>query len=100
MPVLPLSLIGIWAYALSLITVSSVPPTHLLAAAAASVTVVIATVLAVRLVCGVPAVGQLPGRPGPGAHRPGDGRHVPRQADPDAPGRPRPRAPGRPFVTA
>lgn len=91
---------GIWAYAHSLTALSSVPPTHLLAMAAASVALLMATALAVRLTAGRHVTDADPLRPGRRGLRRGQWRRIPRQLDPDAPGRPRPRAPGRPVATA
>ncbi|MCO1618093.1 DUF6412 domain-containing protein [Micromonospora sp. CPM1] len=81
-------LTGAWAYALALVADR---PAGLLAGAAVVAALLLATLLALR-------VRALPTSPGTRfavalrarARR----RGVPRQVDPDAPGRPRPRAPG------
>ncbi|MGC4901801.1 DUF6412 domain-containing protein [Micromonospora echinospora] len=81
-------LTGTWAYALALFADR---PVGLLAGAAVVAALLLATLLALR-------VRALPAPPGTRfaaalrarARR----RGVPRQVDPDAPGRPRPRAPG------
>ena len=100
-PVMLLSVVaGIWAYAHSLIALTSMPPAQLLAAAAASVALLVATALAIRVTAGrhVTDVDSVElGRVGPRRAR---WRGIPRQLDPDAPGRPRPRAPGRSVATA
>ncbi|MFV2020452.1 DUF6412 domain-containing protein [Micromonospora sp. LOL_023] len=91
---------GIWAYAHCLIALTSVPPAQLFAAAAASVALLVATALAIRITAGRHVTDVDPAQ----AHRAGPRRArwrgIPRQLDPDAPGRPRPRAPGRSVVTA
>ncbi|TYC24211.1 hypothetical protein FXF52_11585 [Micromonospora sp. MP36] len=82
---------GTWAYALAQLTVLADRPVELLAGAALAAALLLATLLALR-------VRALPDPPG-GRHATAlraraRGRRVPRQADPDAAGRPRPRAPG------
>ncbi|MCX4470257.1 DUF6412 domain-containing protein [Micromonospora sp. NBC_01655] len=88
-----LTVTGLWAYALTHLTVLADRPAELIAGAAVAAAVLLAVLLA--------------GRPGatagPPARSAGHGaalrararrRGVPRQVDPDAAGRPRPRAPG------
>ncbi|GAA4576090.1 hypothetical protein GCM10023176_46740 [Micromonospora coerulea] len=92
MPGLLMAVAGTWAYALAQFTVLADRPVELLAGAAVAAALLLATLLALR------------SRALPGAPRSGRfaaalrararGRRVPRQADPDAAGRPRPRAPG------
>ncbi|MEU4369897.1 DUF6412 domain-containing protein [Micromonospora chersina] len=81
-------LTGTWAYALALLADR---PAGLLAGAAVAAALLLATLLALR-VRALPAP-----RGGPRAvalRARARHRRVPRQVDPDAPGRPRPRAPG------
>jgi hypothetical protein len=79
---------GTWAYALTLLADR---PAGLLAGAAVAAALLLATLLALR----VRALPTPPAGPLAVALR-ARARHrrVPRQVDPDAPGRPRPRAPG------
>ncbi|WP_205800978.1 DUF6412 domain-containing protein [Micromonospora thermarum] len=81
-------LLGWWAAALAGLTVFVDHPSGLLAGAAL---VLLVTLLAVRLVA-VPAAGV--SRAACALRARARSRRVPRQVDPDAPGRPRPRAPG------
>ncbi|TDC80920.1 hypothetical protein E1193_16355 [Micromonospora sp. KC606] len=86
-----LAVTGLWAYALAELTLLADRPTELLAGAA-----VVAALLLTALVAACP---RLPGGPARGvrravALRDRARRRVPRQVDPDAAGRPRPRAPG------
>ncbi|WP_433126935.1 DUF6412 domain-containing protein [Micromonospora sp. CA-240977] len=96
MPV-PLGFVGVaWMFAFTQLTLLAGRPTDLLAGAALTALVLLAVVLATRG----------PGRSG----APGGGprwtglrvrsrdRRMPRQLDPDAAGRPRPRAPGHPSA--
>ncbi|PWU49551.1 hypothetical protein DLJ46_09240 [Micromonospora globispora] len=83
---------GTWAYALAQFTVLADRPVGLLAGAAVVAALLLATLLAFR-------VRAVPGAPGVGRHATrlrarARCRRVPRQVDPDAAGRPRPRAPG------
>ncbi|SCG36874.1 hypothetical protein GA0070609_0333 [Micromonospora echinaurantiaca] len=78
-----------WAYALAQLTLFADRPAELLAGAAL---VLLATLLAVRAVAGAGAPAAF-GRATALRAR-ARRRRVPRQVDPDAPGRPRPRAPG------
>lgn len=83
--------LGTWAYALAHLALLADRPAGLLAGAALTAVVLLAAVLALHAVVGVgaPRAGRaaaLRAR----ARR----RRVPRQVDPDAAGRPRPRAPG------
>ncbi|MGK5676129.1 DUF6412 domain-containing protein [Micromonospora sp. URMC 106] len=84
-------LLGTWAYALTYLVLLADRPAGLLAGAALTAVVLLAVVLALHAAAGVgaPRAGRavaLRAR----ARR----RRVPRQVDPDAAGRPRPRAPG------
>ncbi|MGR6321849.1 DUF6412 domain-containing protein [Micromonospora soli] len=81
-----------WAYALAQLTVLADRPATLLAGAAVAAALLLAALLALRSRA-------VPGAPGAMRHATAlraraRGRRVPRQADPDAAGRPRPRAPG------
>ncbi|WFE42776.1 DUF6412 domain-containing protein [Micromonospora sp. WMMD998] len=79
---------GPWAYALALVADR---PAGLLAGAAVVAALLLATVIALR----VRALPTPPGTRHAAALRArARSRQVPRQVDPDAPGRPRPRAPG------
>ncbi|MEU5724021.1 DUF6412 domain-containing protein [Micromonospora sp. NPDC047738] len=90
MPGILVAVTGAWAYALAQLTVLADRPAALLAGAAVAAALLLAVLLAAR-------VGVLPE---PGARHAtalrarARHRRVPRQVDPDAPGRPRPRAPG------
>ncbi|MEU8185335.1 DUF6412 domain-containing protein [Micromonospora sp. NPDC049044] len=96
MPV-PLGFVGVaWVTAFAQLTLLAARPTDLLANAALTALVLLAVGLAARV------LGRS-GTPGPGPRWAGlrarsRGRRVPRQLDPDAPGRPRPRAPGHPSA--
>ncbi len=83
---------GTWAYALAQFAVLADRPVELLAGAAVAAALLLATLLALRsrALPGAPRSGQLASALRARAR----GRRVPRQADPDAAGRPRPRAPG------
>ncbi|WP_230688975.1 DUF6412 domain-containing protein [Micromonospora sp. WMMD558] len=81
-------LLGWWAVTLAGLTVVVDHPSGLLAGAAL---VLLATLLAVRIVA-VPAAGAT--RAVCALRARARARRVPRQVDPDASGRPRPRAPG------
>ncbi|MGK5742550.1 DUF6412 domain-containing protein [Micromonospora sp. URMC 103] len=81
----------LWAYALAQLTLLADRPAGLLAGAALGAAVLLATALAARaLLVGVAP----PARARAAGLRARSRRRVPRQVDPDAPGRPRPRAPG------
>jgi Family of unknown function (DUF6412) len=83
---------GLWAYALVQLTLLADGPAALLAGAA----VAAALLLGVLLAAGVRALPEPPGgRLATALRARARGRRVPRQIDPDAAGRPRPRAPGR-----
>jgi hypothetical protein len=85
-----LTVTGAWAYALTHLTVLADRPAELLAVAAA----VLLTVLLAGRTGGVAGPsGRSAGR-GVGLRERARRRGVPRQIDPDAAGRPRPRAPG------
>ncbi|WP_347813034.1 DUF6412 domain-containing protein [Micromonospora sp. KC213] len=92
MPGLLVAVTGLWAYALAELTLLANRPAELLAGAA----VVAALLLTARLA----TCPRLPGGLARGVRRAtvlrerARRRRVPRQVDPDAAGRPRPRAPG------
>ncbi|WP_405104967.1 DUF6412 domain-containing protein [Micromonospora sp. NBC_01405] len=88
-----LTVTGMWAYALTHLIVLADRPAELLAGAAVAAAVLLAVVLAGRLpmAAGPPARAA---RHGVGLRERARRRGVPRQVDPDAAGRPRPRAPG------
>ncbi|MDG4767559.1 DUF6412 domain-containing protein [Solwaraspora sp. WMMD406] len=89
-----------WAYAYAVLGLAVTHPAHLVTVAAVSAAALLVVAIAVRT--GL--------RPGPAYVDPTPlrvglrqrARHsrIPRQLDPDAPGRPRPRAPGRRPSTA
>ncbi|MEU4642591.1 DUF6412 domain-containing protein [Micromonospora sp. NPDC023814] len=83
--------LGTWAYALTHLTLLADRPAGLLAGAALTAVVLLAAVLALHAAVGVGAP-----RAGRAAALRARARRrwVPRQVDPDAAGRPRPRAPG------
>ncbi|MFU8872067.1 DUF6412 domain-containing protein [Micromonospora sp. SL4-19] len=91
MPGLMVAVAGAWAYALTLLAADR--PAGLLAGAAVAAALLLATLLALRsrAIPGAARSGWRPVTLRERARR----RRVPRQVDPDAPGRPRPRAPGR-----
>ncbi|WP_346538437.1 DUF6412 domain-containing protein [Micromonospora sp. DPT] len=92
MPGLLVAVTGLWAYALTELTLLGQRPAELLAGAAVVAALLLATLLAARpRRVGGPARG---GRRGVGLRERARRRRVPRQVDPDAAGRPRPRAPG------
>ncbi|WBB66674.1 DUF6412 domain-containing protein [Micromonospora sp. WMMD812] len=84
--------LGLWAYALTRLTLFADQPAVLLAGAALGAAVLLAALLAARAL----VLGAAPGaaRRAAGLRARARHRRVPRQVDPDAPGRPRPRAPG------
>lgn len=89
----------VWAYALVHLVPLAGRPVELLAGAALGAALLLAVVLAVRLVtvgAGAPRAGRRSRALRDRARR----RRTPRQLDPDAPGRPRPRAPGVRPATA
>ncbi|MEV0428398.1 DUF6412 domain-containing protein [Micromonospora sp. NPDC050495] len=91
MPGVLVAVTSAWAYALAQLTLVADRPAALLAGAAVAAALLLTVLLAAR-------VRVLPEPPG-GRHAialraRARGRRVPRQVDPDAPGRPRPRAPG------
>ncbi|MGN9813566.1 DUF6412 domain-containing protein [Micromonospora sp. BQ11] len=88
MPVVPGLLLGLWAGTLAQLIAFADRPADLLAGAAL---VLVAALLAVHLAA---AVAPRAGRRASGLRAWVRRRRVPRQVDPDAPGRPRPRAPG------
>ncbi|MFG1676423.1 DUF6412 domain-containing protein [Micromonospora sp. NPDC049282] len=79
---------GTWAYALALLADR---PAGLLAGAAVAAALLLATLLALRVRLVPPPPGT---RHAASLRARVRTRRVPRQVDPDAPGRPRPRAPG------
>ncbi|MGI5523616.1 DUF6412 domain-containing protein [Micromonospora sp. CA-259024] len=96
MPV-PLGFLGVaWMYAFAQLTLFAGRPTGLLAGAALTALVLLAVVLAARVLGRSGAPGAGPRWVGLRARS--RGRRVPRQIDPDAAGRPRPRAPGLPSA--
>ncbi|WBB79430.1 DUF6412 domain-containing protein [Micromonospora sp. WMMD882] len=98
------SLTEVWAYALTHLVLLADRPVEVLAGAALAgaalgAALLLATVLAARLVVAgadAPRAGRRWGALRDRARR----RRIPRQLDPDAPGRPRPRAPGVRPATA
>jgi hypothetical protein len=93
----PLGLVGVaWLSAFAQLTLLAGRPVDLLAGAALTALVLLAVVLAarVRARAGVPGVGPR----WAGLRARSRGRRMPRQIDPDAAGRPRPRAPGHPSA--
>ncbi|WP_410811700.1 DUF6412 domain-containing protein [Micromonospora sp. 067-2] len=85
-----------WMSAFAQVTLLANRPADLLAGAALTALVLLSALLAARVV-------GLSGPPGSGRRWIGlrarsRGRRVPRQVDPDAAGRPRPRAPGHPSA--
>ncbi|MEU7755514.1 DUF6412 domain-containing protein [Micromonospora sp. NPDC049101] len=96
MPV-PLGFVGVaWVSAFAQLTLLAGRPTDLLAGAALTALVLLAVVLAARVLgrSGVPGTGPR----WAGLRARSRARRVPRQIDPDAAGRPRPRAPGHPSA--
>jgi hypothetical protein len=83
---------GTWAYALAQLTALADRPATLLAGAAVAAALLLATLLALR-VRAVPGP-RRSARHATALRARARGRRVPRQVDPDAAGRPRPRAPG------
>ncbi|MFJ6198502.1 DUF6412 domain-containing protein [Micromonospora sp. NPDC092111] len=95
MPGLLVAVTGLWAYALTELTLFADRPAELLAGAAVLAALLLAALLAAR-----PRAAAGPphgGRRAVGLRERARRRRVPRQVDPDAAGRPRPRAPGRPL---
>lgn len=94
---MPLGFVGFaWLSAFAQLTLLAARPADLLAGAALTALVLLAVVLAAR-------VRDRSGAPGAGPRWAGlrarsRGRRMPRQIDPDAAGRPRPRAPGHPSA--
>ncbi|MEU7610456.1 DUF6412 domain-containing protein [Micromonospora sp. NPDC049204] len=96
MPV-PLGFVGVaWMVAFAQLTLLAGRPTDLLAGAALTALVLLAVVLAARVLgrSGTPGTGPR----WAGLRARSRGRRMPRQIDPDAAGRPRPRAPGHPSA--
>ncbi|WP_328343391.1 DUF6412 domain-containing protein [Micromonospora sp. NBC_00421] len=83
---------GLWAYALIGLTLFADRPGDLLAGAAVVAALLLVVLLAARP---RPVTGPGLGRRAVGLRDRARRRRVPRQVDPDAAGRPRPRAPGR-----
>jgi hypothetical protein len=81
----------LWAYALAQLTVLADRPAALLAGAAVAAALLLTALLASR---GRALPDPAGGRHATALRARARGRRVPRQADPDAAGRPRPRAPG------
>ncbi|MFI6822072.1 DUF6412 domain-containing protein [Micromonospora sp. NPDC050187] len=98
--VAPLSVvIWAWAYALGQFVVLADRPVELLAGAAVGAALLLATLVAV-LVTAAGTAGPQAGRQARSLRERARRRRVPRQLDPDASGRPRPRAPGVRPATA
>ncbi|MET8350019.1 MULTISPECIES: DUF6412 domain-containing protein [unclassified Micromonospora] len=96
MPV-PVGLLGVaWISTFAQLTLLALRPADLLAGVALTALVLLAVLLAAR----VPGRSGVPGvaRRWTGLRARSRGRRVPRQVDPDAAGRPRPRAPGHPSA--
>ncbi|MGB2569778.1 DUF6412 domain-containing protein [Micromonospora citrea] len=92
MPGLLMAVAGRWAYALTALTLLADRPAELLASAALVAALLLAALVAARpRLCGGAPRG---GRWTAGLRERARRRGVPRQVDPDAAGRPRPRAPG------
>ncbi|SCL41373.1 hypothetical protein GA0074692_6283 [Micromonospora pallida] len=89
----------VWAYALSQVVVLADRPAELLAGAAVGAALLLATVVAI-LVTAVGPAGPRAVRQARSLRERARRRRMPRQLDPDAPGRPRPRAPGVRPATA
>ncbi|MDG4762283.1 DUF6412 domain-containing protein [Micromonospora sp. WMMD710] len=85
-----------WMSAFAQLTLLAGRPADLLAGAALTALVLLAVVLAARVLGRSGAPGAGPRWAGLRARS--RARRMPRQIDPDAPGRPRPRAPGHPSV--
>ncbi|MEV7331270.1 DUF6412 domain-containing protein [Micromonospora sp. NPDC093244] len=85
-----------WMSAFAQLTLLAERPTDLLAGAALTALVLLTTLLAARVPGRSGAVGVA--RRWAGLRARSRGRRMPRQIDPDAAGRPRPRAPGLPSV--
>ncbi|MFI6229435.1 DUF6412 domain-containing protein [Micromonospora echinospora] len=96
----PLSVvIWAWAYALGQFVVLADRPVEVLAGVAVGAALLLATMVAV-LVTTVGAAGPQAVRRARSLRERARRRRMPRQLDPDAPGRPRPRAPGVRPATA
>lgn len=94
---MPLGFVGVaWMVAFAQLTLLAGRPTDLLAGAALTALVLLAVVLAARVLgrSGTPGTGPR----WAGLRARSRGRRMPRQIDPDAAGRPRPRAPGHPSA--
>lgn len=88
-----MAVVGTWAYALTNLAVLADRPAELLAGAAVAAAVLLAALLTAgsdATASGTPRAG----RRAIGLRARARRRRVPRQVDPDAAGRPRPRAPG------
>ncbi|MET8233535.1 DUF6412 domain-containing protein [Micromonospora sp. NPDC005298] len=96
MPV-PVGFVGVaWMFAFAQVTLLADRPADLLAGAALTTLALLAALVATRVPGGLNAPGA--GRRWIGLRARSRGRRTPRQVDPDAAGRPRPRAPGHPSV--
>ncbi|MET8309230.1 MULTISPECIES: DUF6412 domain-containing protein [unclassified Micromonospora] len=96
MPV-PLGFVWVaWMSAFAQVTLLADRPTDLLAGAALTTLALLAALLAARVLGRMSPPGT--GRRWVGLRARSRGRQVPRQVDPDAAGRPRPRAPGHPSA--
>ncbi|MEU4676842.1 DUF6412 domain-containing protein [Micromonospora sp. NPDC023737] len=85
--------LGLWAYACTQLAMLADQPAGLLAGAALGAAMLLATLLAAAAL--LLDVAPHAGARATGLRARSRSRRVPRQLDPDAPGRPRPRAPGR-----
>ncbi|MEV4480525.1 DUF6412 domain-containing protein [Micromonospora coxensis] len=92
MPGLLVAVVGRWAYALTALTLLADRPAEFLAGAAVVAAVLLAALVAARP--RLPGGARRAGRWTAGLRERARRRRVPRQVDPDAAGRPRPRAPG------
>ncbi|WP_246016983.1 DUF6412 domain-containing protein [Micromonospora pisi] len=92
MPESLLSVVGWWAYALAHVVTVATQPSELLAGAAVAAATLLVIAVAVRLVGTVPGAGNA-ARRGLTIRERARRARIPRQLDPDAAGRPRPRAP-------
>lgn len=94
---MPLGFVGFaWLSAFAQVTLLADRPTDLLASAAFTTLALLTALLAARVLGRVSALST--GRRWVGLRARSRGRPVPRQVDPDAAGRPRPRAPGHPSA--
>ncbi|MEV7230479.1 DUF6412 domain-containing protein [Polymorphospora sp. NPDC051019] len=88
-----MSLMGLWAFALAQFAAHSAHPAELLAGATVVVAALLAVAVAVHLVVAGPRGADESTRTGATLRERARRRSLPRLLDPDAAGRPRPRAP-------